>query len=131
KAGILEIADVYCVNKSDKDGANDAARDLRSMLEMGPGRDPDWSPPIVLTSATQDDGLDELWEAVRLHETHLRIGARLDARRRERFGHEIREIVGERLKAHLEEVGGPDVLEKLTDDVPARKLDPYSAAQEV
>ncbi len=131
KAGILEVADVFCVNKSDKDGANDTSRDLRSMLEMGPGRDPDWSPPIVMTSATQDTGLDELWDAVRLHEVHLRQGSRLEDRRRERFRAEIREIVGERLKAHLEDAAGPGTLERLTEDVLARKLDPYAAAREL
>jgi len=129
KAGILEVADVYCVNKSDKDGTNEVARDLRSMLEMGPGRDASWTPPVVVTSAVEATGLDELWEAVRLHETHLRSEGRLEARRRERFSFEIREIVGERLKAHLEEVAGPHVLEQLTDEVLERKLDPYSAAQ--
>lgn len=131
KAGILEIADVFCVNKSDKDGANETARDLRSMLELGPGRDVDWMPPIVLTSATHDQGLDELWEAIRGHEAHLRAGDRLEARRRARLGAEIREIVGERLKVALEEAAGADVLDKLTDKVVARELDPYSAADEL
>lgn len=131
KAGILEIADVFCVNKADKRDADDTVRDLRSMLELGPGRDADWSLPIVLTTATADEGLDELWEAVRSHEAHLRTGDRLEQRRRARFGAEIREIVGERLKAALEQAAGEDVLEKLTADVVARKLDPYSAANEL
>lgn len=131
KAGILEVADVFCVNKSDKAGASDTARDLRSMLELGAGRDPDWSPPIVLTAAAAEEGIDELWEAVRAHEAHLRTGDRLERRRRERFGAEIREIVGERLKAALEDAAGADVLDKLTDRVVARELDPYSAAEEL
>jgi LAO/AO transport system kinase len=131
KAGILEIADVFCVNKSDKSGASDTARELRSMLELGHGRDPDWVPPIVLTSATEDDGVDELWEAIRAHESHLRTGDRLEQRRRARFGAEIREIVGERLKEALEQAAGADVVEKLTEEVLERKLDPYSAAEEL
>ena len=131
KAGILEIADVFCVNKSDKDGANETARDLRSMLELGPGRDPEWAPPIVLTSATGDEGVDELWDAVRSHEEYLRTEDRLEQRRRARFAAEIREIVGERLKAALELAAGADVLEELTDKVLARELDPYSAADEL
>ena len=131
KAGILEIADIFCVNKSDKSGSSDTARDLRGMLELGHGRDPEWDIPIVLTSATEGDGVDELWGTIRRHEEHLRSGGRLEQRRRERFGAEIREIVGERLKAALERVAGADVLEKLTDDVLERKLDPYSAADEL
>ncbi len=129
KAGILEVADIFCVNKADKDGTSEVARDLRGMLEMGPGRDPSWTPPVVVTSAAEGTGLDELWESIRLHEAHLRSDGRLEARRRERFAFEIREIVGERLKAHLEEAAGPHVLETLVDDVLARKLDPYSAAK--
>jgi LAO/AO transport system kinase len=131
KAGILEIADVFCVNKTDKQGANDTARDLRSMLELGPGRDPDWSPPVVLTSATGDEGVDDLWEAVRSHEQYLRTDGRLEARRRARFGAEIREIVGERLKAELEKAAGADAVEGLIDDVLQRRLDPYTAAGEL
>jgi LAO/AO transport system kinase len=125
---VLEIADIFCVNKSDKDGANETARDVRGMLELGHGRDPEWEVPIVLTSATGDEGIDDLWAAIRAHEEHLRTGDRLAQRRRERFGAEIREIVGERLKAALEEAAGADVLSALTDEVLDRKIDPYTAA---
>jgi LAO/AO transport system kinase len=131
KAGILEVADVFCVNKADKDGASDTARELRSMLELGHGRDQDWAPPIVLTSATADEGIDELWGSIRSHEQHLRTGDRLETRRRARFGAEIREIVGERLKSALEEAAGADVVENLIDRVLARELDPYTAADEL
>jgi LAO/AO transport system kinase len=129
KAGILEIADIFCVNKSDKSGASDTARDVRGMLELGHGRDPDWDIPIVITSATEDEGIDELWATIRQHEQHLRSDGRLEQRRRERFSAEIREIVGERLKAALEVAAGADVLESLTDEVLARTLDPYTAAE--
>jgi LAO/AO transport system kinase len=131
KAGILEIADIFCVNKADKDGVHDTARELRSMLELGHGRDPDWDPPVVLTTATAEEGIDGLWEAVRSHEEHLRSGNRLEDRRRARFSAEIREIVGERLKTALEKAAGADVVEKLTDEVLARTRDPYSAADEL
>jgi LAO/AO transport system kinase len=130
KAGILEVADVFCVNKSDKEGTRAVARDLRGMLELGHGRDVDWTPPIVVTSAVTDAGLDALWEAVRLHETHLRADGRLEVRRRERLSFEIREIVGERMKAALEQAAG-DAFEKLTDEVLERKIDPYAAAAEL
>jgi LAO/AO transport system kinase len=131
KAGVLEIADIFCVNKSDKSGANETARDIRGMLETGHGRDPSWEIPVVITSATEGMGFDALWGAIRSHEEHLKGEGRLEARRRERFSAEIREIVGERLKAALEQAAGADVFEKLTDDVLARKLDPYSAAEEL
>src|SRR6059058_1405053 len=69
KAGILEIADVFVVNKSDKEGAGEAARDLRHMLKMG--AEQDWTPPVVPTSAATGDGIDELWDAIEGHRKHL------------------------------------------------------------
>jgi LAO/AO transport system kinase len=128
KAGILEIADIFCVNKADKDGARDTVRDLRGMLELGHGRDPEWDIPIILTSTVTEEGLDDLWAAIAKHESHLRQGGRLEVRRRERFAAEIREIVGERLKAQLSDAAGRETVEGLVDDVLARKLDPYAAA---
>ena len=130
KAGILEVADIFCVNKSDKEGTKSVARDLRGMLELGHGRDVDWTPPIVVTSAATDAGLDELWDAIGSHEVHLREGERLSKRRRERFAFEIREIVGERMKAALEDAAG-DAFDKVTDDVLERRIDPYTAAAEL
>ncbi len=129
KAGILEVADVFCVNKADKDGAGDAARDLRNMLEMGAGHDPEWTPPILLTTASAGEGVAELWQAVRDHREHLARGGRLEARRRGRFAAEIREIAGERLKAALERDAA--AIDDLTARVLARELDPYTAAQEL
>src|SRR5262245_56735211 len=125
KAGILEVADIFCVNKSDKEGKKTVARDLRGMLELGHGRDVDWTPPIVVTSAATDAGVDELWDAIRSHEKLLRSDGRLQARRRERLAAEIREIVGERMKTALDQAAG-DAFEKVTDEVLERKIDPYS-----
>src|SRR5436190_2303771 len=68
KAGILEIADVFVVNKADKEGADEAVRDLRNMLSMG--RKLEWKPPIVKTSTVSGDGIDELWDAIERHREH-------------------------------------------------------------
>lgn len=130
KAGVLEVADVFCVNKADRDGANDTARDLRNMLDMGAGRDPDWEAPVVMASATEDTGIDELWEAMRGHHEHLESAGRLSERRRERLADEIREIAAARLRARVEEAAGR-VLDELTEEVLGRRLDPYSAAEEL
>jgi LAO/AO transport system kinase len=85
-----------------------------------------------MTSAPppNEEGLDELWDAVRSHEEFLRTGGRLEERRRARLASEIREIVGERMKEALELAAG-DLFEKLTDDVVQRRVDPYSAANEL
>jgi len=130
KAGILEVADVFCVNKNDKEGASETARDVRQMLEMGTGRDPDWDPPIVLTVAPSGEGVDELWAAICAHREHVRSAGRLQVRRRERIAFEIREIVGERLKRTIERETG-EAFEALVDRVAGRELDPYSAADEL
>ncbi len=80
KAGILEVADVFVVNKGDRDGAGETARDLRQMLHMGVARD--WSPPVLTTTATSRQGVDELWSAVAAHREHLAAGGGLEAKRR-------------------------------------------------
>src|SRR5437660_2004952 len=77
KAGILEIADVFVVNKADRDGATEAARDLQHMLKMGSGEQ-EWTPPVVKTSATTGDGIGDLWDAVESHRKHLESTGRGD-----------------------------------------------------
>src|SRR5262249_15329058 len=62
KAGILEIADVFVVNKADREGANEAVRDLNMMIRQGPRSE--WSPPVVRTSTVTGDGIDDLWDAI-------------------------------------------------------------------
>src|SRR5947207_4940039 len=76
KAGILEVADVFVVNKADREGAGDVVRDLRAMLRMGPKRS--WEPPIVKTSTVNGEGIDELWEAISGHRVHLEDTGQLE-----------------------------------------------------
>jgi LAO/AO transport system kinase len=95
KAGLLEVADVFVVNKADRPGADAAVKDLVAMLELAPAGS--WTPPIVETVATTGDGVDQLWDAVTAHRRHLVETGLLDLRRRERLHHEIREMV----KAHV------------------------------
>src|SRR6266849_5435953 len=87
KAGILEIADVFVVNKADKEGADDAVRDLNLMLRMGPRGD--WAPPVVRTSAVTDQGVDELMAAVDDHRAHLESTGAMEERRRHRLLEEV------------------------------------------
>src|SRR5438094_3945931 len=95
KAGILEIADVFVVNKSDKEGAGEAARDLRHMLKMG--AEQEWTPPVVQASAATGEGVDELWGAIEGHRKHLESTGRGDDLRRERLMTEIEQMVSEEL----------------------------------
>ncbi|TMA32018.1 MAG: methylmalonyl Co-A mutase-associated GTPase MeaB [Deltaproteobacteria bacterium] len=95
KAGLLEIADVFVVNKADRAGADAAVKDLAAMLALAPSAP--WTPPIVTTVATKGEGVDRLWEAIGAHRGYLVDSGELERRRGERARTEIRELV----KAHL------------------------------
>jgi LAO/AO transport system kinase len=124
KAGLMEIADVFVVNKADRQGARDAVRELSQMLELS---EAEWKPEIVQTIATKGEGIDELWNAIATHRAYQEEKGLLEARRRRRIEREIREIVGERFRARVENEC-VDLLREMTDQVIDRKLDPYAAA---
>jgi LAO/AO transport system kinase len=125
KAGILEVADVFVVNKADREGAKEAARDLEHMLHMGP--ELDWTPPIVQTTATTAEGVDDLWEAVERHRKHLEATGQLEGKRRERILKEVEEMVLARLRRRMAATLEEGALEELGDDLMARRIDPYRA----
>ena len=95
KAGLLEIADVFVVNKADRAGTRDTVRDLEGMLELASATS--WQPPIVCTTATAGEGIDDLWLAIGRHRAHLESTGGDVARRRERLRVEVRTIVAEQL----------------------------------
>ena len=125
KAGLMEIADVFVVNKADRTGAKESVRELKQMLDMS---DADWHPEVVETVATKGEGIDELWAAIGKHRTYQESNGLLAARRRRRVEREIREIVAERYRQRVESESA-DLLTRLTDQVAARKLDPSAAAE--
>jgi LAO/AO transport system kinase len=126
KAGILEIADVFVVNKADREGANETVRDLESMLHLGP--ELPWMPPVVRTSTHTHEGIDDLWEAIGSHREHLETSGRLEEKRRARLLHEVESMVAERLRARAASLLEEGALESLADDLVQRRIDPYSAA---
>jgi LAO/AO transport system kinase len=125
KAGILEIADVFVVNKADKEGAVDAVRDLKNMLHMGPKMD--WTPPIVKTSTVTGQGVDELWGAIEEHRTHQESAVTLEEKRRRRILDEVKSMVAYRLRDRAADALEVDVA--LAEKVSARTIDPYQAAE--
>lgn len=124
KAGLLEIADVFVINKADRDGADETARELRHMLGLS---DAGWKPEIVPTVATKGAGIDELWEAIARHRQHQDEHGRLADRRRRRAREEICDIVAGRCRRRAESEGR-DLLDELAQEVQERRLDPYGAA---
>ncbi|HMF82517.1 MAG TPA: methylmalonyl Co-A mutase-associated GTPase MeaB [Acidimicrobiia bacterium] len=129
KAGLLEIADVLVVNKADREGAGETVRDLEVMLELAGDRD--WRPPIVQTVATDGRGVGDLWRAILAHRAHLEADGRLERRRGARLRDELRAIVHERLRAGAEERCRGEQFDRLVEQVAARELDPYAAADKL
>jgi len=133
KAGILEVADVYVVNKADRDGADQVARDLRSMQSLG-GRHSAagaWRAPIVRTVASRDEGITDLLAAVAKHEDWMRGHGELHRRRRARAATEIESIALGEVRLRFAAVHGSAALEAAADRVVAGEMDPYTAAEEL
>jgi GTPase len=129
KAGLLEIADVFVVNKADRPGLDDAVRDLVQMLELSGALSGsrDWTPPIIETVATEDRGIDHLASAIADHRAHLERDGRLARRRRDRLRDELRRIVVARITAHGDELCRSEAFEAVLGPVAAFELDPYTA----
>jgi LAO/AO transport system kinase len=129
KAGLLEIADIYVVNKADREGASGAAREIKQMLHLGAARD--WEPPVLLTQATEGKGVEELWDAVEQHRAHIEASGELRRRRIARNAHEIVEIALGRIRRAIDEVGDQELLDSLAAQVTEHGLDPYTAADKL
>jgi len=129
KAGILEVADVFVVNKADRDGADTVARDLRYMLSLGDRRaDDGWKVPIVKTVASKGEGADDVVDAIEQHGRWLASSGRLDARRTKRAADEVEAIALTSLRVDLRSNGA---LDELAQRVVSGELDPYAAADEL
>ena len=130
KAGILEIADLYIVNKADRDGAEQMAASITAMLQMSLTT-PEWLPPVALTAAHSGRGIDELWEKLEAHYGFLESSGGLAARRGEHRTQEFLEVVEEELVRRLRSMvkTDPALLERL-ERVAARDAEPYSSALE-
>ena len=124
KAGILEVADLFVVNKAERDGAAEAVRDLKQMLQMGPARD--WDPPVLTTTATEREGVQAAWDAIEEHRSHLERSGTLAARRRERLLREVEALAAERFRTLA--AGALRADPDLADDLAERRTDPYRAA---
>ncbi|MDQ0949598.1 LAO/AO transport system kinase [Streptomyces phaeochromogenes] len=129
KAGILEIGDVYVVNKADRDGADATARELNHMLGLGESRGPgDWRPPIVKTVAAREEGIDEVVEALEKHRAWMEERGVLVERRLARASREVETIAVTALRERIADLHGDRRLSALAERIVAGDLDPYRAA---
>ena len=124
KAGLLEIADVFVINKADLGGVDEVERELRLMLELGASAD--WEAPIVRTVATDRSGVDRLWQAVSDHAEFLASADRGTARRRRQVEELIRRAARSELIDRIERRPVPS---ELVDRVIDGRIDPWSAAR--
>lgn len=134
KAGILEIADIFVVNKADRDGANETVRDLRYMLSLGERRERDgstWKAPIVKTVASRGEGIDEVAAALDEHRDWMARSGERDRRRRARAEAEIESIAVAEVRSRIGDLRGRGTLPELAKRVVAGELDPYAAADEL
>jgi LAO/AO transport system kinase len=125
KAGVLEIADVFALNKSDREGADAAVRDLESMLQMGPPT-AGWRPPIVRTVASRGEGVGELLARVEEHHARLAASGELAERRRRRLRQRVEDLLRDRVLEVARETHG---LERELERAETERADPYTVAE--
>lgn len=133
KAGLMEIADIFVVNKADRPGADQTGRDLERMLDMaGPsGGSAGWRPPVVMTSATSGEGLGDLWSTITDHRANLSESGELAERRRRRAADEITRMVAARLTEQARSLASGERASRLAAEVARGRTDPWSAAEEL
>jgi LAO/AO transport system kinase len=129
KAGLLEIADIFVVNKADRPGLREARRDLSQMLMMSAATS--WTPPIVATIASAGEGIHELWEAVSAHRSHLEEDDLLVAKRSGRLEEEVRSIVASQMLDAMRSLGNGSVYSGLMASLAGRRTHPYDVADEL
>ncbi len=131
KAGLMEIADIFVINKADRKGVEDTQRDLEQMLELSDLADDAWRPPILPVVAVENKGVVEVWDTVLRHRAHISGTQELARRRAFRLREELREIVARRLEQRAREIVTPQRWSEVQERVLDRALDPWSAADEM
>jgi LAO/AO transport system kinase len=129
KAGIMEIADLYVINKADLPGANRLAKEIAEMIDLCHARQ-DWRPPIVQTVATKEQGVAEWWEHLKRHHAFLKQGNRLKEKRRKQAELEIRGLLEEELRRKMEETWARPDWQRELELVERREKSPHQVARE-
>jgi LAO/AO transport system kinase len=127
KAGILEVADIFVINKADRAGTRETRRDLEQMLDLG---QPEWRAPIIETTATSGTGTDELWEAIVQHRAYLMSGD-YEAHRRARLRRELDKVLSAMLRSRVSDLAHGDSYDAALEALLAGTTDPYHAAEKL
>ena len=132
KAGILEIGDIFVVNKADREGADATVRDIRHMISLGDRTEPGlWRPPVVKTVAQQGQGIDEVIESIEKHASWMQESGALRDRRIRRAGDEIESIALQALRAKMGDLRHGNGVDELAAAVVDGTSDPYAAADQI
>jgi len=130
KAGIMEIADIFVVNKADREGADRTVASIEAVLSLHSYAESEWRPPIVKTEATTGKGVDDLLGAIERFRAHTASSA--GSRRRARAEYRVRELLAQRFVRHVEQrVLDRGEFTQLLDRIAARETDPYTAVDEI
>ena len=129
KAGIMEIGDVFAINKSDRDGAKKTAREIDAMLDYN---DSDWRPPVTMTVAMKNEGIDTLVETIIEHREYMKSNGLFETRRIDNARNEIVELVKHKVLSHLfDNAYNEQMIGRLSENVVKRTTDPYTACEEI
>nr|WP_221375877.1 methylmalonyl Co-A mutase-associated GTPase MeaB [Actinoplanes polyasparticus] len=131
KAGVLEVADVFVINKADRPGADATYRDIQGMLGLGERAPGDWRPLVVRATAVQGEGIDDIVAAIGKHRAWMETGGALQASRERRAAVEIEAIALGTLRARIGDLREGTALSTLATAVATGQLDPYAAADEL
>ena len=131
KAGLMEIADIFVINKADRKGVDETRRDLEQMLELSDLSAEAWVPPILPVVAITNQGVDAYWSAVLDHRAAIEASGELARRRQFRVGEELREVLARRLEQRARQLTTGERWDRLQADVAQHRIDPWTAADEM
>lgn len=132
KAGILEIGDIFAINKADHEGTDKLNIELNMMLDLDGNMNKTWRPPIKRTVASQDEGIAELLETIEEHNAHLKESGQLTTRRKQRTQNELMNLLQNEIGKHvLNKVNASGKLKQYVDEIEKRENDPYSIVQQI
>ena len=131
KAGLMEIADIFVINKADRKGVEETRRDIEQMLELSDLPHEAWRPPIIATVGNTGEGVPALWDAICEHRCAIEASGELTKRREFRLREELREIVARRLEQRARDICTGERWDDLQNGVLNRTIDPWSAADEM
>lgn len=132
KAGIMEIANVFVINKADLPGADRTAAEIGIMLDLGGKKTGKWRPPIVRTVSLDGSGVEEMHKAILNHREYLEVSGSLEQVRRDRIRREVTDLIEYKIKTAVwDEVSGSEGFETLVEQIMSRETDPYTAARQI